>query len=48
MIINVAKVFLPSTIAFTIGILSAPLLTHFLYKHKMWKKKAGKIATDGR
>lgn len=48
MIINVAKVFLPSTVAFTIGILTAPLLTYFLYKHKMWKKKAGKVATDGR
>ncbi|TSC62398.1 MAG: Phospho-N-acetylmuramoyl-pentapeptide-transferase [Parcubacteria group bacterium Gr01-1014_48] len=48
MILDVAKVFLPSTVSFTIGILTAPLLTHFLYKYKMWKKKAGKVATDGR
>lgn len=48
MIINVAKVFLPSIVAFGIGIFLAPILTHFLYIHKAWKKRAGKIATDGR
>jgi len=44
MIINVFKVFVPATAAFFIGILLAPILTHYLYKHKMWKKKA---RTDG-
>lgn len=48
MIIDIVKVFLPSVIAFVIGIAFTPLLTNFLYKHKMWKKKAGKIAPDGR
>jgi len=48
MIINVVKIFLPSTVAFVIGILLTPVLTHYLYKHKLWKKKAREIATDGR
>lgn len=48
MIINVVKVFLPSIMAFTIGVLFTPILTNFLYKNEMWKKKSGKIAPDGR
>jgi len=48
MIIDIVKLFIPSTIAFVIGILITPLLTNFLYSHKMWKKKAGKIALDGK
>lgn len=44
---NIIKVFVPATAAFAIGILLAPLLTHYLYKHRVWKKKAGKTALDG-
>jgi phospho-N-acetylmuramoyl-pentapeptide-transferase len=47
MIINVFKVFVPLTLAFTVGILLTPILTHYLYKHKMWKKRAGKTDLDG-
>lgn len=47
MIIDIVKVFLPSTIAFTVGILITPILTHYLYRHEMWKKRAGKVALDG-
>ncbi len=47
MIIDIVKVFLPSTIAFTVGILITPILTHYLYKYEMWKKRAGKVALDG-
>lgn len=47
MIIDLLKVFVPSIMAFSIGILMAPLLTHYLYKYKAWKKKPGKIALDG-
>ncbi|HET8574780.1 MAG TPA: hypothetical protein VFM02_01245 [Candidatus Paceibacterota bacterium] len=42
MILDIVKVFGPSTVAFFIGILLTPILTHFLYKYKMWRKKAGK------
>lgn len=48
MIIDIVKVFFPSTLAFIIGILITPLLTDFLYRKQMWKKKAGKVALDGK
>ena len=44
---SIIKVFIPAAAAFAIGILFAPLLTHYLYKHRVWKKVAGKIALDG-
>lgn len=46
-IINVVKVFIPSTVAFFIGIGFTPFLTHYLYKYKMWKKKARTHAMSG-
>lgn len=46
-IIDVIKIFIPSAIAFFIGLALTPLLTHYLYKYKMWKKKAGKKALGG-
>lgn len=47
MIIGIVKVFLPSIFGFIIGIALTPALTDFLYKHKMWKKKAGKVDSLG-
>ncbi len=44
---NLIKVFIPATAAFVIGILFAPLLTHYLYKFRVWKKVKGKTALDG-
>jgi phospho-N-acetylmuramoyl-pentapeptide-transferase len=41
------SIILPATIAFVVGIIITPIMTHFLYKHEMWKKKAGKRASDG-
>lgn len=38
MTLGILKVFLPSVIAFTIGILSTPLFTHFFYKYRLWKR----------
>lgn len=48
MILNVLKVFAPSVIAFVIGIGITPFLTDYLYRNKMWKKRAGKVAPDGK
>lgn len=48
MIIDIVKVFLPAVCAFILGIIITPLLTNYLYKNKMWKKKAGKTALDGK
>lgn len=39
---DAARVVIPFVISFAVGIIVAPVLTHFLYKHKAWKKKAGK------
>ncbi|MEK7505152.1 MAG: hypothetical protein AAB589_02630 [Patescibacteria group bacterium] len=48
MITDVIKVFAPSIFAFIVGILITPFWAGFLYRHEMWKKKAGKVAPDGR
>ncbi len=42
MISLAAQVFIPSAIAFALGIVFAPLLAGILYEKKAWKKKAGK------
>ena len=46
-IIDIVKVIFPAALAFFIGIAITPILTHYLYKHKAWKKKSVKRATDG-
>lgn len=46
-IVDILKVFIPSTATFIIGLVFAPFLTHYLYKYRMWKKRAGKIGFDG-
>ncbi len=43
----IIKVLFPATLSFVVGILSAPLLTHYLFKYKVWKKSVGKTALDG-
>lgn len=35
---NALKIFLPAAISFTIGIILTPVLTHYFYKYKMWRK----------
>lgn len=40
--ITVLKIIAPAITAFMIGILITPLVTHYLYKYKAWKKKSGK------
>lgn len=47
-IIDIVKVLIPSAAAFLVGIFLTPLVTHFLYKYKVWKKTGGKTAMDGR
>lgn len=44
---DVMRIFIPATLAFLVGIGLTPFLTHYLYKYKMWKPKAGKLAMDG-
>jgi phospho-N-acetylmuramoyl-pentapeptide-transferase len=40
--ITIIKVLAPTAIAFIVGILITPLITHYLYHFQMWKKKSGK------
>jgi phospho-N-acetylmuramoyl-pentapeptide-transferase len=40
--ITIIKVFAPTALAFIIGIVITPFITNFLYRHRMWKEKAGK------
>ena len=46
--LDVLKIFVPAIIAFTLGIALTPILTHYLYKYKAWKKVVGKTALDGK
>jgi phospho-N-acetylmuramoyl-pentapeptide-transferase len=39
MILDVVKIFLPTSLTFAIGILLTPRLTTLMYKYKLWKKK---------
>jgi len=45
--IDVVKILLPTAASFVIGILATPILTGFLYRHKMWKKTSVKTALGG-
>lgn len=47
MSLDIVKIFVPSIIAFLLGILFSPKLIAFLLKHKLWKKKNIELATDG-
>ncbi len=38
MYLNLIKIFLPTTMAFFLGIVFTPIATHFFFKYKMWKK----------
>lgn len=44
---NFLVIFTPAVTAFVLGILITPIVTHFLYKHKVWKKTGGKTALNG-
>jgi phospho-N-acetylmuramoyl-pentapeptide-transferase len=48
MLLDFIKVFAPAVLSFSIGIALTPLLTHYLYEHRMWKKKAGKVDLGGK
>lgn len=47
MIIDIVKVFVPTAAAFLVGIAITPLVTHYLFQFKAWKKNPGKTALDG-
>jgi len=46
--IDIIKVLTPVIASFGVGILITPAITDYLYRNKMWKKKAGKVGFDGK
>lgn len=46
-IISVIKVFGIAVVSFVAAILWTPLLTHYLYKYKLWRKEVREFAPDG-
>src|SRR3989338_579801 len=44
---ELVRILIPTAIAFIIGMAITPILTHYLYKYKAWKKTPGKTALDG-
>lgn len=47
MLSDIVRILVPAATTFALGIALTPILTHYLYKHKAWKKTSGKIALDG-
>ncbi len=47
-IIDGVKIFIAATLSFFIGIAITPFVSNYLYSHKMWKKKCGKVGLDGK
>src|SRR6267154_3395738 len=43
----IIRVLVPAAFAFAIGMSITPIVTHYLYKYKAWKKRPGKISLDG-
>lgn len=44
---DIVRVLVPAFTAFVVGMLITPILTHYLYKYRAWKKSPGKRALDG-
>jgi phospho-N-acetylmuramoyl-pentapeptide-transferase len=42
------NIFIPAVTAFIVGILLTPIVTHYLYRHRVWKKQGGKTALGGK
>ncbi len=47
MILNLLKIFAPVTVAFVVGLAITPLISGYLYRHQLWKKRAGKVDPSG-
>ena len=44
---TILKVFSPAIIAFVFGVVATTPLVRIMHRHKLWKKKAGKVGMDG-
>jgi phospho-N-acetylmuramoyl-pentapeptide-transferase len=48
MLYDTIRILIPAALAFAIGISITPILSHYLYKYKAWKKRPGKMGLDGK
>ena len=48
MLSDTVRVLIPAAATFAVGMALTPLLTHYLYFYKAWKKTPGKTAYDGK
>lgn len=47
MVPDLVRILVPAAVAFAIGMAGTPVLSHYLYKYKAWKKRPGKLTLDG-
>ena len=47
MLSDIVRVLVPAAASFIIGMAITPIVTHYLYAFKTWKKRPGKVALDG-
>jgi len=47
MLTETLRVLLPAVITFAVGMAITPIISHYLYAYKAWKKRAGKQGLDG-
>ena len=47
-VINMTKVFVLGVVSFLTTMIATPALTHFMYKHKLWKNKVREKGIDGK
>lgn len=45
--LDTIKIIVPAAATFMVGIAITPIITHYLYTYKAWKKRPGKVALDG-
>ncbi|MBI4079828.1 hypothetical protein HY414_01185 [Candidatus Kaiserbacteria bacterium] len=44
---DIVRVLVPAIMSFVVGMAITPVVTHYLYAYKAWKKNAGKMGLDG-
>lgn len=44
---DIVRVLVPAFTAFVVGMALTPVITHYLYKYRTWKKTPGKLSLDG-
>ncbi|MBI5456588.1 hypothetical protein HY969_02510 [Candidatus Kaiserbacteria bacterium] len=48
MLSDTVRILVPAAVTFVVGMALTPILTHYLYAYKVWKKTPGKNGLDGK